>query len=59
MTAAFQNNAFENNAFQTSIVPPVPILIDDTHDGIFRKKLDDNERKDVEKYLSKKWSIKI
>jgi len=26
---------------------------------IFRKKLDDNERKDVEKYLSKKWAIKI
>ena len=26
---------------------------------IFRKKLDDNERKDIEKYLSKKWSIKI
>jgi hypothetical protein len=26
---------------------------------IFRKKLDDSERKDIEKYLSKKWSIKI
>ena len=26
---------------------------------IFRKKLTDNERKDIETYLSKKWSIKI
>ena len=26
---------------------------------IFRKKLNDNERRDIEKYLSKKWSIKI
>ncbi len=26
---------------------------------IFRKKLTDNERKDIEKYLSKKWAIKI
>ena len=26
---------------------------------IFIKKLDDNERKDIEKYLSKKWAIKI
>ena len=54
MTAAFQNNAFENNAFQTSIVPPVPILIDDTHDGIFRKKLDEEYR---QKNLRRKESI--
>ncbi|CAB5228575.1 hypothetical protein UFOVP1545_3 [uncultured Caudovirales phage] len=45
MTAAFQNNAFQNNAFQTEIIPPVPIVIDDTHDGIFRKKLDEEYRR--------------
>jgi hypothetical protein len=43
MITAFQANAFQNNAFQIAVVPPTPILIDDTHDGIFWKKKDEEE----------------
>ena len=39
MTIAFQSNAFQTNAFQISGAPPPPIVIDDTHDGDYHKKL--------------------
>ena len=38
MATAFQSNAFQTNAFQISGAPP-PIIIDDTHDGDYRKHL--------------------
>ena len=38
MTTAFQSNAFQTNAFQISGAPP-PIIIDDTHDGDYHKRL--------------------
>jgi hypothetical protein len=37
---AFQSNAFQTNAFQISGAPP-PIVIDDTHDGDYHKRLKD------------------
>jgi hypothetical protein len=51
MITAFQANAFQNNAFQIAVVPPTPILIDDTHDGVPRKLLDDEYR--LKKHLRK------
>ena len=45
MTTAFQSNAFQTNAFQISGAPP-PIIIDDTHDGDYHKRL--KERFDEE-----------
>ena len=38
MATAFQSNAFPTNAFQISGAPP-PIIIDDTHDGDYHKRL--------------------
>ena len=38
MATAFQSNAFQTNAFQISGAPP-PIIIDDTHDGDYHKRL--------------------
>jgi hypothetical protein len=45
LTTAFQSNAFQTNAFQISGAPP-PIIIDDTHDGDYHKRL--KERFDEE-----------
>ena len=50
MTTAFQSDAFQTNAFQIGAAPP--IIIDDTHDGDYRKrlkKLFDEENQRVER----------